>query len=74
MPVAERRGHVRWALDLISRTPNCFEPVRDERRAEIEAAHNRLRGMLRRKPLEISAYEPDVLGCYVFVPVGARTR
>ncbi len=73
MPIAERSVHVRWALDLMG-DPKAFEPILDERRAELQAAHNRLRGILKLKALEITVHPPDVLGCYVYVPLGGAAR
>lgn len=73
MPIAERSAHVRWALDLAT-AAGAYDAILEERRGEIQAAHNRLRGMLRLKPLEVTAHPPDILGCYVFVPVGSGAR
>jgi superfamily II DNA or RNA helicase len=73
MPIAERSAHVRWALGLIS-DPKAFAAILDERRSELQAAHNRLRGMLKLKPFEITVHPPDILGCYVYVPVGGAAR
>ncbi len=73
MPITERSAHVQWALDLAA-APGAYDAILGERRGEIEAAHNRLRGMLRLKPLEVTAHEPDILGCYVFVPVASHAR
>lgn len=73
MPIGERSAHVRWALDLVT-APGAYDAILEERRDEIQAAHNRLRGMLRLKPLEVTAHPPDILGCYVFAPVASGAR
>jgi len=72
MPPTDRSNHVEWALRLAGKNRDSFAPVVESRKREIEAAHNRLRGMLKQTKLEVIPYEPDVLGCYVIVPSGLR--
>jgi len=72
MPLAERSGHVKWALELLDKTPNAFESVLDERQKAIVESHNRLRGMLKLGKIEVIAHHPDILGCYVLVPAATR--
>jgi superfamily II DNA or RNA helicase len=74
MPLDERRGHVRWALQLLSSRPDLFKPVLDARRGEIQASHNRLRGILKQGDIEVRPDGPDILGCYVMVPAGSASR
>jgi superfamily II DNA or RNA helicase len=72
MPIPERMGHVRWALELLARTSNAFQFVLDERRQMIVESHNRLRGMLKQGKIEVTPHQPDILGCYVLVPAVVR--
>ena len=70
--LAERSGHVKWALELLDKTPNAFESVLDERQKAIVESHNRLRGMLKQGKIEVIPHHPDILGCYVMVPAAIR--
>ncbi len=72
MPLVERSNHVRWALDLLEKAPNAFQPVLDERQKTIVESHNRLRGMLKQRKIEVIPHAPDILGCYVLVPATIR--
>jgi len=68
MPNVERSSHVRWALDLLEKTPDAFAAVETARRSAIEESNNRLRGMLRQRKIDVIPHSPDILGCYVLVP------
>jgi len=72
MPTAERSSHVRWALDLLDKSPDAFATVLTDRRTSIEKSNNRLRGLLKQQKIEVVPHPPDILGCYVFVPGGKR--
>ena len=69
----ERQQQVEWALARLSGNRDWWKPVVAARSQALAAAHQRLRSVVKSKPLRISEYEPDVLGCYVLVPTsGAR--
>jgi superfamily II DNA or RNA helicase len=66
----ERSGHVERALAMMPRDSDWFRPILDWRVAELEAAHKRLRTLLKERPLKIHPHTPpDILGCFVLVPV-----
>ncbi len=65
----ERQQQVEWALSQLT-GDDWWQPVVTARRHALAAAHARLRAVVRSKPLQISEYRPDVLGCYVLVPTG----
>ena len=66
----ERTTHVDRALNLLRDDPNSFRPILTWRVAELDAAHKRLRALLKEKPLKIHPHlPPDILGCFVLVPV-----
>ncbi|MGH2443728.1 MAG: helicase-related protein, partial [Chloroflexota bacterium] len=57
---AERAGHVRWALDLLSNTPDWFTPVIDWRKRELYQANTRVRALVGAPPLGIAPHTtPD---------------
>jgi hypothetical protein len=65
----ERTAHVERALDLLNDDPDWFRPILNWRVAELEAAHKRLRALLKERPLKIHPHTPpDILGCFVLVP------
>ena len=68
MSQEERERHVAWALGMLD--GDWSRSIREERRATLGEAHDRLRRTLngRRRRTEVIAYEPDMLGCYVLVP------
>jgi superfamily II DNA or RNA helicase len=69
----ERVGHVARALQLIRNDSEWFRPVLDWRVAELDAAHQRLRTLLKKRSLKIDSHmPPDILGCFVLVPVGGH--
>jgi hypothetical protein len=69
----ERTTHVERALHLLKSDPNWFRPILDWRVAELDAAHKRLRALLKKHPLKIHPHTPpDILGCFVLVPVKGR--
>jgi len=66
----ERTTHVQRALHLLRDDPKWFRPILDWRVAELDAAHERLRALLKERPLKIHPHiPPDILGCFVLVPV-----
>jgi len=69
----ERTAHLDRALGLLKGDPGWFRPILDWRVAELDAAHKRLRALLKDRPLKIHPYmPPDILGCFVLVPVRGR--
>ncbi len=59
------------ALKTLSDDDEWAAPIIAERKAALEAAHKRLRGVLGDNPLTISAHSPpDILGCFVLIPSG----
>jgi len=66
----ERTTNVERALNLLKNDSNWFCPILDWRVAELDAAHRRLRVLLKEHPLKIHPHTPpDILGCFVLVPV-----
>ncbi len=66
----ERTTHIERALNLIKDNPNWFRPILDWRVAELDAAHKRIRALLKEHPLKIHPHTPpDILGCFVLIPV-----
>lgn len=66
----ERAEHVRWALSLLEQHDDWPREVVDERVAALSTAHERLREQARGGRLRVEPHEPpDVLGCFVLVPV-----
>jgi hypothetical protein len=69
----ERSAHVKRTLGLLEGDAGWFCPILDWRVGELEAAHRRLRALLKERPLEIEPHTPpDILGCFVLVPVTGR--
>jgi ERCC4-related helicase len=65
----ERITHVERALHLLKHDPRWFGPILEWRVAELDAAHKRLRALLKDHPLKIHPHTPpDILGCFVLVP------
>jgi hypothetical protein len=72
MSFAERRDHIRWALDMLGE--GWYKDIVTERTATLEAAHNRLRQTIKGEPAKVKAHEPpDIIGCYVLVPAGGKS-
>ncbi len=66
----ERTQNVDRALRILRDDPNWFRPLLDWRVGELQAAHQRLRSLLKERKLQIIPHEPpDILGCFVLVPV-----
>jgi hypothetical protein len=66
----ERTTHVERALALLRDDADWFRPILDWRVAELDAAHRRLRALLKERPLKIYPHTPpDILGCFVLVPI-----
>jgi len=73
MPPGERRENVQRALDLLHGDPNWFQPLIDARKKQIAESHTRLRKLVKAKPLTVDPRTPpDILGCYILVPVGGK--
>ncbi len=66
----ERQQQVEWALGQLTGSGGWWRPIVAARSKALTAAHERLRSVVKSKPLRISEYQPDVLGCYVLVPTG----
>jgi hypothetical protein len=59
----ERSINVQRALDMLKSDPKWFRPILEWRVGELEAAHRRLRALLKERPLEIRPHTPpDILG------------
>lgn len=70
---AERSEEISRALRLVDDHKAWFRPLVDWRLSELRAAHQRLRALLKEKKLTIIPHEPpDILGCFVLLPAGAR--
>jgi superfamily II DNA or RNA helicase len=70
---AERTTHVERVLNLLKNDPDWFRSILNWRVAELDAAHKRLRALLKERPLKIHPHTPpDILGCFVLVPVKGR--
>jgi hypothetical protein len=60
-------------LDILKADPDWFRQILDWRVAELGAAHKRLRVLLKARPTKIDPHlPPDILGCFVLIPVGGR--
>ncbi len=69
----ERTSNVERALGLLKDNSDWFRPILDWRAAELDAAHKRLRALLKERPLKIQPHTPpDILGCFVLLPVKGR--
>ena len=57
------------ALATLKDDPAWFRPILEWRVAELDAAHRRLRTLLKARALKIDPHTPpDILGCFVLVP------
>ena len=66
----ERSDHVSWALNLLKVHDGWQRQLVDERVAALSAAHDRLRQQAGGRRLAVEPHDPpDVLGCFVLVPV-----
>ena len=71
MSPTERQEHIHWALNMLE--GNWYEEISAERTAALKAAHNRLSSTLGNRAATVQPYNPpDIMGCYVLVPGGAR--
>ena len=68
----ERHRQVEWALTQLTGNEDWWRPVIEARSEALSAAHRRLRSVVKSKPLRISEYPPDILGCFVLGPTGGR--
>jgi hypothetical protein len=69
----ERSKNVERALNILKADSNWFRSILEWRVAELEAAHKRLRALLKERPLTINPHlPPDILGCFVLIPVGGQ--
>jgi superfamily II DNA or RNA helicase len=69
----ERTTNVERALGLLKNNSDWFRPILDWRVAELDAAHKRLRALLKERSLKIHPHTPpDILGCFVLIPVKGR--
>ncbi len=69
LPDADKREHVRWALDFLKGDPAWFGPLRDWRVGELQTAHARIRKLTKAPKLTVEPrMPPDILGCLVLVP------
>jgi len=69
----ERSENVQRTLDILKADPDWFRQILDWRVAELGAAHKRLRVLLKARPTKIDPHlPPDILGCFVLIPVGGR--
>ena len=69
----ERSENIQRALDILNADPQWFRPILDWRVAELGEAHRRLRALLKARSLKIDPHlPPDILGCFVLIPVGGR--
>ena len=63
-----RQRQVAQMLAVLESTPDWAQPVVARRQAAVQAAHDRLRGVIPGRRLRVDAKPPDVMGCYVLVP------
>ena len=63
-----RQRQVAQMLAVLETTPDWAQPIIARRQAAVQAAHDRLRGVIPGRRLRINATPPDVMGCYVLVP------
>ena len=69
----ERTSNIERALSLMKDNSNWFRPILDWRVAELEAAHKRMRALLKKHPLKIHPHTPpDILGSFILIPVKGR--
>jgi hypothetical protein len=67
----EKEEQIAWALNFLSGTPEWYAPLVAARVAELEAAHTRLRKLIKAPHLKVMPHEPpDILGCFVLLPSG----
>jgi len=68
MSEAERRDHVAWALGSLDGA--WHQEIVTERIHALETSHARLRAVVKGRRLKVTPHlPPDILGCYVLVPV-----
>ena len=67
----DRDAAVQSALTALTAQPGWQAPIVTWRVEEIQRAHNRLRKLTKHAAIAISPHDPpDILGCYVLLPVG----
>ena len=73
MPREERLFHISWALEMLQEE-GWYAPLVEWRSHKLQESHQRLRSLVEAPPLAITPHlPPDVLGCYVLVPVGGKS-
>jgi superfamily II DNA or RNA helicase len=73
IPTPERIEQVTWALEFLKNKEDWHAPLVEWRVDELQAAHTRLRKLLKAPTLDIRPHmPPDILGCFVLVPAGRR--
>jgi superfamily II DNA or RNA helicase len=71
---SEKAEQIDWALHFLTGTPEWFKPIVTARVAELEGAHARLRKLTKTPRLKVRPHvPPDILGCFVLLPVGGAT-
>jgi superfamily II DNA or RNA helicase len=71
---SEKAEQIDWALHFLTGTPEWFKPIVTARVAELEGAHARLRKLTQTPRLKVQPHvPPDILGCFVLLPVGGAT-
>lgn len=71
MSRVERMEQVEWALGFLAGQDDWYAPVVESRVQQLQESHARLRKMVKASRLEIRPHTPpDILGCYVLMPVG----
>ncbi|MYD52948.1 MAG: DEAD/DEAH box helicase [Chloroflexi bacterium] len=69
-----RVDHVRQMLDVLQQRESWQADLVEQRRTELHEAHLRLREQIGGRAIRVTAHDPDILGCYVFVPDGSAVR
>ncbi len=73
MEPAERQEQIAWALEFLAGRADWHKPLTDWRLGELQAAHDRLRRLMKARTLTVDPHSPpDILGCFVLVPAGGR--
>ena len=74
MAKGEAKEHVAAALQMLNDQGDEWTvDIIAERKAALEASHERLRGMVKGARINIRPHpKPDILGCYALIPQGAR--
>lgn len=64
----ERQQRIAAALEELNGNRSNLQRIADERAAELDAAHARLKEQIGGAKVQAKAYPPDILGIYVFLP------